>query len=419
MLDRKLAPPFIQNTAFNLIQPDKKKLSNGMDLFFIRGGSQDVLKIELLLNAGRWFESKWGASYFTSHQLSKGTRNKTSFQIARLFDQYGSHLEVSPGADIVSISLYTLTKNLKPVLDLLKEILLEPVFPEKELEQSKSIYIQNLKVSLEKTSFLASKYFRKSLFGETHPYGKEPEEKEINDLNQSHLLDHFKNYFQELAVFVSGKIEPSNEKYIIDIFSDWPQKKGTSKIFDLPATKPRHEHIEKAESVQSSCRIGGPSVLRSHIDYPGVLFVSHVLGGYFGSRLMKNIREEKGLTYGIHSSIHPMRHASYVAIGADVNKENVSLTFDEIRKELKRLRSEEISIDELETSRNHFIGSLQSELSTPFAHADKLKTIYLFNLPPDYYQQLITNIAKIDSDRIIEISKQYFNEAQFLEIAVG
>jgi zinc protease len=419
MLDRKTAPGFVQNTSFDLIKPRKQTLPNGTDVFFIHGGSQDVLKIEVLFKAGRWFETTWGASYFTSHLLAKGTKHKSSFEIAQWFDRYGAYLEVNAGLDVVSIALYALTKNLQPVIGLLQEILQQPVFPEKELDQSRSIYIQNLKVNHEKTSFLASKHFRKNLFGEDHPYGREIEEADINGLQQKNLFDYFNTFFQDFSVFISGKFDASHEALIADIFSAWKTTPSPGKVLKPATLSPSSQYIEKEGSVQSSIRMGTRSIVRSHPDYAKAVFVSHILGGYFGSRLMKNIREEKGLTYGIHASLHPLRHESYLAIGADVNKENVDITFSEIRKELKRLREEKISLDELETARNHFIGSLQSELATPFAHADKLKTLYLFGLPADYYQRMIATVHQMNQAQVIETGEQYFHEEKFLEIAVG
>lgn len=419
MLDRTVAPDFVKSNVFNLIQPDRKKLSNGMDIFFIPGGSQDVLKIELVFKAGRWHESKWGASYFTSNQLSKGTKSKSSYEIAQLFDRYGAHFEVNAGLDNVSVALYALTRNLNPVIALLQEILQTPVFPDKELEQAKAIYIQNLRINHEKTSFLASKHFRKNLFGETHPYGKELEETDIHSLTQSNIADYFQTFFQDYIVFVSGKYNSSDKERIQDIFSSWKIIKSPDKSIQTQTLTPVRQHFEKEESVQSSIRLGNQSLHRTHPDYVKVLFVSHILGGYFGSRLMKNIREEKGLTYGIYASLHPLKRASYLVIGADVNKENIDLTFDEIKKELKRLRDEKITLDELETARNHFIGSLQAELTTPFAHADKLKTIYQYGFAPDYYQQLIATIERMNPLQIMETSAQYFNEQHFFEIAAG
>jgi zinc protease len=296
----------------------------------------------------------------------------------------------------------------------------QPVFPEKELDQMKAIYQQNLKVNLEKTSFLASKLFRKSLFGEDHPYGKELEEKEIEALTQKDIVSYYKTFFTSTpSVFVAGKIESETEKQILEVFSSWKPGKTPDKKILPQEKKPFHQYSEKEESVQSSIRMGCRSIIRSHPDHAAATFVSHVLGGYFGSRLMKNIREEKGLTYGIHASLNPLKNDGYFVIGADVNKENVEITIEEIRKELQRLRLEKIPKDELITARNHFIGSLQSEITTPFAHADKLKTIYLFGLPSTYYQDMIRTVQQMNEDRFIEVSEKYFNESNFFELAVG
>jgi predicted Zn-dependent peptidase len=134
---------------------------------------------------------------------------------------------------------------------------------------------------------------------------------------------------------------------------------------------------------------------------------------------MKNIREDKGLTYGIYSSIHTLINDNYLVIGADVNKENVDLTFTEIRKELQRLREEKIERDELQTARNHFIGSLQGEITTPFSHADKWKNIFLYNLGNDYYQRLINRLNTLDSSDLMKVAQKYYEENSFYEVAVG
>lgn len=419
MLDRKVAPPFVKSSSFNLINPEEKQLANGAQLFFVSGGSQNVLKIELVFQSGKWFEGQPGAAYFTGQMLSKGTKDKSSYEIAQLFDQYGAHLEVSPGLDFVSISLYTVSKNLRPVLHLLMEILSSPNFPENEFRQTQAVFIQNLKVNNEKTSYVASKLFRKNLFGENHPYGSELEEKNVLALQTNDLQKHFAAFYNSPKVFVSGKIDATDEALMLEAFEQLKEDRAHDALHHDSLAKSRHQHVEKEDSVQSSVRMGKRSLLRTDPDYVPVLFVSHILGGYFGSRLMKNIREEKGLTYGISASINGLKHDSYLVIGADVNKENVTLTFDEIRKELKKLRTTAVSSDELETTRNHFIGSLQAEITTPFAHAEKIKTIALFNLRKDHYQQMIHHIEKIGPADIMAISERYFQEGDFYEVAVG
>jgi zinc protease len=419
MLDRKSPPPFVHDTSFELLTPDRKTLSNGIELFLVRGGSQEVIKVECIFKAGRWFETQLGAAYFCGHLLNKGTKTKTSFEIAQIFDQYGAHLEIQPGLDFVSVALYGLTKYLDPALDLLLEILTVPAFPQKEVDQHKSIFIQNLKVNEEKTSYLASKAFRGKIFGNSHPYGSELEEQFVNNITRDTVAGHFNNFFQSFSVFVSGKIDPEAEASIAGRFSEIKTGNQPARSIEINTQPLFHTHIEKEGSVQCSIRTGKRSLMRAHPDYASAIFVSHILGGYFGSRLMKNIREEKGLTYGIYASIHPLVNGSYFVIGADVNRENLSLTMDEIRKELKTLRTERISSDELDTAKNHFIGSMQSEITTSFAHADKIKTLYLNKLPQNFYQQLINTIDAIDAEKIMAITEAHFHEDSFSEVSVG
>jgi predicted Zn-dependent peptidase len=419
MLDRTVAPPFNRTTRFDLLQSEKVTLKNGIDSWFISAGQQDVIKIELILHGGRWYEKQWGAAHFATNLLLKGTRTKTSAEIAQIFDLYGAHVDLNAGLDVISISLYSLNKYLEPALNLLFEVLTESIFPEKELEQSKSIFLENLQVNHEKTSFLASKSFRKNLFGETHPYGKELEEKDVLALNVDAVKTHYEQFGKDLFILVSGKVDDKTKARIIKTFSELPLHRVSDRKIDNAVNDPKRVSSEKEGSLQSSIRMGKRFIDRNHPDYADVLLLNHILGGYFGSRLMKNIREEKGLSYGIYSSIHTLCRESYLVIGSDVNKENLDLTFSEIEKELIRLHDKKIALDELEVARNHFVGSLQAELSTPFAHADKLKNILLFRLSPSYYQNLIHRLDTLGPEDLMKVADQYFRKESFYKISVG
>jgi zinc protease len=419
MLDRTLAPPFKRSTSFELIKPEKKILKGGAECYFILGGTQDVSKIEIVFPAGRWVEKTWGAAYFSSNLLSKGSKTKTSFEIAHLLDLYGAHLEISAGLDHVSVALYILNKNFNTAVLLFRELLTESMLPVDELELLKSIYLQNLKVNYEKTSFLASRLMRKNLFSETHPYGKELEESDIQKINQEMLVGHFAEFFRYGTVLVSGNVSDKNKEFVADAFSFLGHNPIAQKDFSNAPEKYAREILPKDGSVQSSVRLAKKSISKTHADYVDVLFLNHILGGYFGSRLMKNIREDKGLSYGISSSLHALKNNSYLVIGADVNRENLEVTFEEIGKELKRLRTEKIDAEELDIARNHFIGSLQLEITTSFAHADKIKNILLFNLSSQHYQKMIARIASITATELVEVAERYFSEDTFLQVAVG
>jgi predicted Zn-dependent peptidase len=420
MLNRTQPPPFVNRTELNLLQPETHRLRNGIELFFISGGDQDIIRIEFILPAGKWHEAIPGSSYFTSTLLQKGTESKSSFQISEYFELYGVHIEVTPGLDFVSVALYGLTHTIKHTLDLFIEILSRPSFPEQELKQAREIYLQNLKVNREKTSYLASAAFRKKLFGDVHPYGSEPSDEQIQLVTRKNLLDFHQSHFAALKVFVAGKVDQELKILISDKISLLNQKNSaTLNSISVNTSTQKVFHEDKEGSVQTSIRLGKCVINRHHPDFSKLLLVNHFLGGFFGSRLMKNLREEKGLTYGIHSSVHTLQQAAYFIIGTDVNKENRNLAIDEIKTELKKLRTSLVPADELELCKNHFIGSFLSELSTPLAHSDKIKTIELYRLPFTFYNQLIQQINGITSRDIMDTAAQYLNEEDLLTVSVG
>ncbi len=227
----------------------------------------------------------------------------------------------------------------------------------------KSIFLQNLKINKEKTSFLVSQLIRKMIFG-NHPYGTSLEEKDVEALHREELRSFHHSNFRPAAIFVTTHPSVTAEE-IITRFSLLTSPAPDSGNLPIVSSGKKNEHIAK-DGVQTSLRLANRSLNRKDRHYPDLLLFNHILGGYFGSRLMKNIREEKGLTYGIYSSINPFAHESFFVIGADVNKENRDLALDEIRKEIKRMRTEAVDASELEIARNHFLGSLQSEVANPF-----------------------------------------------------
>lgn len=419
MLDRTLAPPFQNDYTLRLLTPQTFTLGNGAVTHFIKGGTQEVVKIELVLPAGRWFEHIPGLAYLTANLLSKGTPSSTSSQIAECFDFYGAHLEIEAGFDFVSLSLYTLTKNVTPTLEQLLALTISPTFPEKEVEQFKSTYLQNLKVNNQKTNYVASKEIRKMVFGDAHPYGIEVMDKDVINIATPELADYHKKYFTNPIAFISGSFLPEQVELINQSIGQIPGRDALALHIAQHEIPPFKNRIEKKESVQSSLRMGKKTIAPEHPDYPKVLFVNHLLGGYFGSRLMKNIREEKGLTYGINSSVHAFQQDCLLTIGADVNSENRELVFEEIKKEILKLQTDPVAESELKAASAHFVGSLQGDISTPFAHADKQKNILLKGLPANHYQHIIDIVASMESEAVITTAKKYFDTESFFEVAVG
>jgi predicted Zn-dependent peptidase len=348
--------------------------------------------------------------------LEKGTQRLNSSELAEIFDRMGAHIEISAGYDHTAVSVYALRKNWKEAAELFAEMILTPAFEEEELALMKSIFLQNLKINKEKTSFLVSQLIRKNIFG-NHPYGTSLDEKDVEDLQLQTLKEFHHTHFRPAAIFVTTHPSVTIEEIMARFTLLAPAAADKSA---LPVINPgkKKEHIDK-DGVQTSLRLANRSLNRKDDSYPDLLLFNHILGGYFGSRLMKNIREEKGLTYGIYSSINPFVHDSFFVIGADVNKQNLNLAMDEIRKEIKRMRTEAVDPSELEIARNHFLGSLQSEVANPFSVTDKIKNIHLNKLSQNYYPHLFHRINSVTAKDLMSVGEQYVHEDSLFVATVG
>ena len=410
MLNRKLAPPFQKNLSISLPRPIEAKLASGITILGVQGIEQNVVKIEVIFSAGKWFESKTGLSQFTAALLEKGTHQKTAKIIADTLDYYGASLEIHPGFDFLSVSLYSLKTNLEHVFPLFLEILQDPSFPETEWELMKEIFLQNLKINNEKTSYRAGVLIRKNIFGAVHPYGSSVEEAEVNSITLSDFPVFFKAAFKVHSIYWVGNLSDAEIGMLLQGF----QSLRGSTVFPAAAFDPAvpafAHRVDKEGGLQSSVRLGKRSLLKTDPDYFDLLIFNHLLGGFFGSRLMKNIREEKGLTYGIYASLNTFARDAAFMIGADVNKSNLELAISEIKSELKKLREIPVGGAELILAKNHFIGSLQADMANLFSVIEKIKNIHLHDLPQSYYQDLFNRIDRVSPEDILRIAGQYVKE---------
>ncbi len=419
MLDRTIPPAFAKEFSFDLPIPEIISLPNGLKLFRLKDIEQDVIKLEVIYKAGKWHEPKAGVAYFTAHMLEKGTAGLSSRKIAEILDHQGAQIEISSGADFTSVALYSLSKNIDKVIPVLFEILQQSTFPEDELALLKSISIQNLKINNEKTSFVASRMIQKSIYGATHPYGRSLEESDIDSINASDLNLFFKNSFIPQEIYLTGNLN-ENQLIAVELGLKSQLIKNNQIIeIPIPTSHPSIENIIKENSVQSTIRFGKLTIKKSHVNYPGLLLLNHILGGYFGSRLMKNVREEKGLTYGIYSSINSHLNESSIVIAADVNKDKTEITIKEIHHELRSLIVNPIPNEELEIAKNHLLGTLQLELSNPFSVVDKIKHLNLNQLNADYYLNLFSRVKIISSLDLQIIATELLDPISFDIIVVG
>lgn len=420
MLDRSASPTFQTITDFSFKHAITKSLDNGVPIHIIDAGTQPVIRLEIVFAYGKWNENKNQASLLTAKMLLEGTHQKSSVEISEIIDGFGAFIEVTPGVDYTTVSLYCIHEFLKPLLDLLSEILNYPSFPGEELRKVKNIQSQTLKINLEKNSYLASDYFRQRLFGKNHPYGRTLSHDSIGDITSNDV----NSFYHELKrahreLIISGQITTKVIDQIKHVFGKQAYSPEVfSKAYNVETNNtPQVEN--RKDSLQSSLRIGKLMVKKDDKGFRKIFIANTLLGGFFGSRLMKNIREEKGLTYGIHSSVPVLLNSGYFVIGADVMKQNKDLAIQEIYSELKLLRTKLPTGSEMEILRNYLLGTFQSEINTPFSLADKFKGVHLYGMDYDFYDNLFTTIQNCKPSDITSTAEKYFHEDSMLSVVVG
>ena len=421
-MDRTQAPAFKQVEHISLLNAQQHLLDNGIPLFFIDAGEQDLLRIEFIFDNVAWNAACPLQAFATNSLLQEGTSNYTAAHLAEKFDYYGAFLQKDYAYDQSSVVLYTLTKHLPAVLPLLREILTDAIFPQSEIDTFIRNQQQKLSVSLEKNDVLARRSFNKALFGDTL-YGHAPVVEDYAHLQRSQLLEYYKNAYQpsNCTMVVSGKVSETTLKSVNATFgSNWEGRTAVAKneFSFIPGTGKTH-FLERPDALQSALRLGQLAINRTHPDFPALQVLNTIFGGYFGSRLMANIREEKGYTYGIGSGIASLKDAGYFFIASEVGADVCTATMAEIEKEMKLLRTELVSEGELDLVRNYMLGSLLGSLENAFSHADKFKNTYFFGLDNSYYERYVQTVRTISPQKLLELANTYLQFDKLEKVIVG
>lgn len=421
-MNRTKAPDFKGIDHINLIRPEHIRLDNGCNIFSFNSGDQDLVRIEWIFTNLRFDPAKPLLNPAVNTMITEGTETRSASQIADEIDYYGAFLQVDYGYDNSQVTLYTLNKHLAKTLPVIKDMLTASTFPEKELVTYVRNQQQKLQVSLQKNDILARRAFNKAVYGDT-AYGFGASADNYKALQREDMLAHFKTQYQpqNCTMLVAGKIEQDTMQQITDAFADWQNNDSaidTTQPINEPSTD-RFYFTEKPDALQSAIRLGIPSINRTHPDFPALQVLNTILGGYFGSRLMANIREDKGYTYGIGSGMSSLKNSGAFFIASEVGADVCRNAVDEIEKEIELLKTELIPEDELLLVRNYMLGSLLGSLENVFSHADKFKNIYFFGLDYDYYDRYTNVIKTITDEELLQLARKYFNFNDFYKVIVG
>ncbi|MFK7933157.1 MAG: M16 family metallopeptidase, partial [Saprospiraceae bacterium] len=319
------------------------------------------------------------------------------------------------------IVLYSLNKHFAKLLPILADMLRTPQFPQDELDALKQRNIQRLQVDLTKNDVVAYRQLTEHIFSKEHPYGYNSLSETYEKLQREDLLQHFQTSYvaNNCTRFISGKIAPEFRKLLNMFFGQLSRGVLRKNDMTVNAALPTEIKYTLPDSMQTAIRIGSRMFNRQNADYQGMYVLNTVLGGYFGSRLMANIREDKGFTYNIYSSLDAMHQDGYFYVGTEVGNEFVAQSLTEIYSEFEKLKTELIDQDELTMVKNYLLGNLLTMVDGAFNISEVVKTQVMEGLDADYFERLVKNIRNIDAIEIQRLAQKYLNRADMWEVIVG
>ena len=420
MLDRKQELEYNKIKMPYFLEAQTLTLKNGMEVYFMNGGGQELCRLELVFEAGSKVQIKPLQAALCNAMLLEGTLHKKANEIHESIDFYGAYISLDVNSDRSVVTLYTLNKYFNTIVPIFIDAIKNACFPEAEFQVMRDQRKQSFSINAEKVDFKARKAFFAHLF-KNHSYGKEASLADFEDLSRQDLIEFHELHYKKasLKTYISGKIPNNASKLLDDLLGDWTLNKPQINKPFLDVTTNDKIHISKEGALQSAIRIGRVCFNSHHKDYHELKYLSVVLGGYFGSRLMSNIREDKGLTYGIGAMCVQQEDSGFFAISTEVKGEGTKQALSEIYKELKRLRDELIPDEELSLVKSYIMGQILSSADGPFAQSSLLKNLHVYKLDFEFYTTYQTMLNNLDSNSLKDLANKYLKEEDLCEVVVG
>jgi zinc protease len=421
MLNRKVQPEIRQIRHIDIPDIEKIYLDNGVPVIITNMGTEDIVKIEIVHKAGKSVEDKKLVSRVTSSLMKEGCGPWDAESFAEKFDFYGAGMKTASNMDFLYSSVYTIGKYVPHIIEPLAVMYSDPRFEESELENFTKVNIQKLREELTKNEVLSYRLITESIFGSHHPYGYNSYPEDYHNISIQDVKHHFESYIgtDNMYVFLSGKVSDTTIKAVNEQFGQTKKSTHIKKYTacDIP---PFHKRfIEKAPAdFQCSLKLGRRLFDRTHKDQSAFFVLNTILGGYFGSRLMDVLREEKGFTYDISSQMDQMLYDGCFYISTEISEENLDETIQEIYHQTDMLQQKKVSAKELEMVKNYLSGTFLHMVDGPLNLSVVAKTLELIGLPFSALQEWIQNIMDITPEDVRKCAQKYLDKKDMVEVIV-
>ncbi len=418
-MNRSIAPELHKITAIDFLEPLIYAVNNKVNLYHMGNVPNETSRVDLYFDAGTIKGNK-GTSSFVNGLLLSGNSHLTSNKINNQVDLLGGFFETGLTNEGAVISVYCLRENMMQLMQFLFKAINEMDGQENEIQELVSDKKQNFLVNLQKTRFLAQLEFQKRIFASDPHYSKNVTLDYYENVDRKELIDFFQaNYLKGLTkIAVVGSHEKNVIENLIQLLKPWAIERDVAYIEEIK-NESGVFHVEKADAMQSAIRVGRILFNKKHADYHDFNVLNTILGDYFGSRLMANIREDKGYTYGIGSMIAEYNNFGYFMIGTEVGGDVKDNTLFEIQKEFQILKDELVTENELELVKNYLLGQLLKSADGPYSMMDLYLSAQIQGKDLNFYNEAIQSIQNITPQRIQELAKKYLNWEEMSIVTAG
>jgi len=402
----------------------RRKLANGLEVALVESHTIPKFTAELFFRSGNAVAATPGLAEMAATVARTGTRHRTSRQIEEDLRRWGSDLSTGAGADTSAISFGGLSEFSRPLLELAAEIAREAAFPVEQFEREKRQKLEELKIARTTPDFLASECLRKVLFG-AHPYAKiAPSEAQVEAYTLDSLVAYYREYYRPSGALLVAVGDFSAEKMFADIESVFGNWTGAAPAVATqpapPAAQSRRVHLVHVPgAVQSEILLGNLAITRKHPDWLRLALANNIYGGAFNSRLVMNIREQKGYTYSPRSGSHALRQYGFFSVSTAVRNEVVAATLTETFYELDRMRALPVEAPELADALHYMTGVFSLGLGTQGGIAGQLATVLMNDLPDDYLETYRERVRALTSADVLLAARKYFDSAHAQIVIAG
>lgn len=414
-------PPLTTPSTIDVPTAVCHNAANGTKIYAINCPEYEVVRLSFVFHAGTITQRHPFTASATANMLAEGTAALTSQQVAERLDYYGSYFDINIDRDYSYITFCSLSKFFMQTAEVIEQVILHPTFPAEEVTTYAAKRKQQLAIERRKVETIAREKFANAIFGKNHPYGISYSEDAYDSLSREHIEEHYRRCYtaEECIVVCSGNINPEVLARIESIASQLPTSDLTQKIALLPFETChliRHQHDG---AVQSSIRMGRLLFPRTHEDFIPMQVLSTVLGGYFGSRLMQNLREQHGYTYGAFCAMVNFQHTGYLALATQTGKEVTEDALRQIAFEIEYLQNDKISEQELALVKNIMAGELMRILDGPFGIADVTTENILCGFDNSHIQEHLQRIRATTPEELRDLAQRYLATEDLVTVVVG